>query len=117
MKLFEFAYCGNYNASLANLAALVPEKWSFGNENNNDILKNYVEHTFGRLFEENKIIEEDNYAVFNTGLFDVYYKPVYAYFIKNTVPERQKWYLGVFLYGISINCNGCHGNARKGKLF
>lgn len=58
MKLFEFAYCGNYNASLKNLSILAPEKWSFGNQKDNSILKNYVEHTFGRLYDENKIYEK-----------------------------------------------------------
>ena len=96
MKLFEYAYCGNYNSTLANLAMLSPEKWSFGDINDNSILKSYVEHTFSRLYEENKILESENYAIFNTGLFDEYYKPICAYFIKNTVPDRQKWYLDGF---------------------
>lgn len=96
MKLFEYAYCGNYNFTLANLAMLSPEKWSFGDKNDNSILKSYVEHTFSRLYEENKILESENYAIFNTGLFDEYYKPICAYFIKNTVPDRQKWYLDGF---------------------
>ena len=96
MKLFEYAYCGNYNSTLANLAMLSPEKWSFGDKNDNSILKNYVEHTFSRLYEENKILESENYAIFNTGLFDEYYKPICAYFIKNTVPDRPKWYLDGF---------------------
>ena len=92
MKLFEYAY----NSTLANLAMLSPEKWSFGDKNDNSILKSYVEHTFSRLYEENKILESENYAIFNTGLFDEYYKPICAYFIKNTVPDRQKWYLDGF---------------------
>lgn len=96
MKLFEYAYCGNYNSTLANLAMLSPEKWSFGDKNDNSILKSYVEHTFSRLYEENKILESENYAIFNTGLFDEYYKPICAYFIKNTVHDRQKWYLDGF---------------------
>ena len=96
MKLFEYAYCGKYNSTLANLAMLSPEKWSFGDKNDNSILKSYVEHTFSRLYEENKILESENYAIFNTGLFDEYYKPICAYFIKNTVPDRQKWYLDGF---------------------
>lgn len=96
MKLFEFAYCGNYNATLTALAIIAPEKWSFGEKHDNSILKNYVEHTFGRLYEENKVCERENYAIFNTGLFDTYYKPICAYFIRNVVPNRQKWYLDGF---------------------
>lgn len=96
MKLFEFAYCGNYNASLANLAILAPEKWSFGSQNDNNILRNYIEHTFSKLYDENKVIEETDYAIFNTGLFDTYYKPIYAYFVKNSILNRQNWYLDGF---------------------
>lgn len=96
MKLFEFAYCGNYNKSLANLAALAPEKWSFGNQNDNRILKSYIEYTFSKLYDEGKVIEGTNSAIFNTGLFDTYYKPICAYFVKNFVPNRQKWYLDGF---------------------
>lgn len=29
MKLFEFAYCGNYNASISNLSLLAPEKCNY----------------------------------------------------------------------------------------
>ena len=58
MKLFEYAYCGNYNASVNSLAMLAPEKWSFGSNNDNSILKNYIEHTFCRLLEENKVMEK-----------------------------------------------------------
>lgn len=58
MKLFDFAYCGNYSSSLAALAMLAPEKWSFGTQNDNSILKSYIEHTFSKVFEENKVIEE-----------------------------------------------------------
>ena len=77
------------NDSIASLSVLVPEKWSFGNQNNNGILKNYIEHTFWRLCEEGKVIEKDDCAIFNTGLFDTYYKPICAYFVKNRTPNRQ----------------------------
>jgi hypothetical protein len=30
MKLFEFAFCQNYNVKIAALAGMCPEKWSFG---------------------------------------------------------------------------------------
>lgn len=58
MKLFDFAYCGNYNDSIASLSVLVPEKWSFGNQNNNGILKNYIEHTFGGFAKKAKLLKK-----------------------------------------------------------
>ena len=60
------------------------------------ILKGYLEHTFQRVYEEGKILETREYAIFNTGLFNRYYQPVYAYFIPNLVPDRQRWYLEGF---------------------
>lgn len=96
MKLYEYAYCGNYNATLENLAILAPEKRSFGDRCDNSILKNYIEHTFARVYEEKKIFETDTYAIFNTGLFDAYYKPICAYFVCNKIQDRQKWYLDGF---------------------
>lgn len=96
MKLFEFAYCGNFNSLIVNLAAMCPEKWSFGTVDDCGILKNYIDYTFRRVYEEGKVICESSYAIFNTGLFNEYYKPVCAYFVKNKVPGRQDWYLDGF---------------------
>ena len=96
MNLFEYTYCGNYNRQIQNLSRIVPEKWSFDGSDDNGILKGYLEHTFQRVYEEGKILETREYAIFNTGLFNRYYQPVYAYFIPNLVPDRQRWYLEGF---------------------
>ena len=77
MNLFEYTYCGNYNRQIQNLARIVPEKWSFGGNDDNGILKGYLEHTFQRVYEEEKLLETEEYAIFNTGLFNMYYQPVY----------------------------------------
>ena len=81
INLFDFTYCGDYNRQIQNLARMVPEKWSFSDTDDNGILKGYLEHTFKRLYEEQKVWEKKNYAIFNTGLFNYYYQPIYAYFI------------------------------------
>ena len=96
INLFDFTYCGDYNRQIQNLARMVPEKWSFSDTDDNGILKGYLEHTFKRLYEEQKVWEKKNYAIFNTGLFNYYYQPIYAYFIPNLVPDRQRWYLEGF---------------------
>ena len=103
MKLFDFAYCGNYNALLGNLAVLSPEKWSFGDSMDNSILKNYIEYTFRRVYDEKKVNFETDYAVFNTGLLDKYYSPICAYFVKNKVLQRQTWYLDGFYTEYQLN--------------
>ena len=109
MNLFDFTYCGNYNRQIQNLSKLVPEKWSFDDTEDNGILKGYLEQTFKRVFEEGKILIEKDYAIFNTGLFNRYYQPVYAYFVPNLIPDRQKWFLDGFyteyhLLRTGINC-------------
>lgn len=96
INLFDFTYCGDYNRQIQNLARMVPEKWSFSDTDDNGILKGYLEHTFKRLYEEQKVWEKKNYAIFNTGLFNYYYQPIYAYFIPNLVPDRQPWFLDGF---------------------
>lgn len=96
MNLFEYTYCGNYNRQIQNLSRIVPEKWSFDGTDDNAILKGYLEHTFQRIYEEKKLMETDEYAIFNTGLFNLYYQPVYAFFVPNLVPDRQKWFLEGF---------------------
>lgn len=97
MNLFDFAYCAKFPSSLFYLSQLVPEKWSFADKTDLSILKNYILHTFSRLYDEGKVIEEDSYAIFNTGLFDLYYKPVFAYFIPNLNQDKQKWFLDSFI--------------------
>lgn len=96
MNLFDFTYCGNYNRHIQNLARMAPERWSFGYNGDNGILKGYLEQTFKRVYEEGKVLEEKQYAIFNTGLFNYYLQPVYAYFVPNLVPDRQAWYLDGF---------------------
>ena len=96
MNLFDFTYCGNYNRQIQNLSRIVPEKWSFGDSNDNGILKGYLEYTFKRVYEEGKILFHKDYAIFNTGLFNHYYQPVFAYFVPNLVPDRQEWFLDGF---------------------
>ncbi|MDQ9826330.1 DUF3825 domain-containing protein, partial [Acinetobacter sp. 163] len=83
MDLFDFTYCGNYNRQIENLARMAPERWSFGEGQDKGILKGYLEHTFHRLYEEGKVYENKNYAIFNTGLFNRYYQPIYAFFVPN----------------------------------
>ena len=87
---------GDYNAKINDLATLSPEQWSFKNANDNSILKNYLKYTFNKLCEENKFIEEKNYAIFNTGLFTDYYEQIYAYLEPNKKREQKKWYLKQF---------------------
>lgn len=59
MKLFDFAFCQGYDKKIQMLTTICPEKWSFGGQSDNVILKNYIEHTFLKVEEENNIIKTD----------------------------------------------------------
>ena len=82
----------------------------------NGILKGYLENTFRRLYEEGKVTEEKEYALFHTGLFNQYYQPIYAYFVPNIVPDRQKWYLEGFYTDYSLLKIQNQGSSAQGKL-
>ena len=106
MNLFTFAYCADYEMKIANLASLSPEKWSFGASPENTILKNYIKHTFLKLEEEAKILAESEYALFNTGLYTVYYEPIFGRFVPNKIPDRQRWFLEGFYTSYQLGMIG-----------
>lgn len=80
------------------------EDWDFKDPKYKDpfkplpILYNYINFTYDRLLEENKIaITADEEAMcFNTGLQTPLDSDIYAYFVRNNInrinPEKQKWY-------------------------
>lgn len=117
MNLFDFTYCGNYNRQIQNLAHLAPEKWSFDDSGDCGILKSYLEHTFHRLLEEKKVKEEKSYAIFNTGLFNLFYQPIYAYFVPNLVPNRQPWFLDGFYTDYNLLMMGITDLPEKANYF
>lgn len=86
---------------LANEMAL-KEQWEFRGEKDPrypyPILCRYLKWTFFRLVKENKILDKSPYSVFNTGLVDKRYFPIYAFFeeIKNPEKESPKWILKDF---------------------
>jgi hypothetical protein len=106
MTLFDFAWCKDYDMKISALAGLCEEKWSFGANSDNVILKNYVEHTFYKLLEEHKVLENTTYSVFNTGLYTEFYEPIYAYFTMNRIPDRQKWFFDSFYTPYSLTSLG-----------
>lgn len=106
MKLFDFAFCHEYDMKLRELSCICPEKWSFGTSSDNTILKNYIEHTFMKLQEEGNVAERDAYAIFNTGLFTDYYEPIYGYFVRNKNEGRQKWFLEAFYSSYQVSMMG-----------
>lgn len=103
MTLFNYAYCGNFSKKLPYLAELTKEKWSFRDKNDLKILENYIFHTFSKVYDEKKVIETKDYAIFNTGLFDSYYTPIYCCFtLNNRTDTSKKWYLSGFYNEFNI---------------
>ena len=72
----------------------LPERWTYSIEDENypnPILAKYLKWTFVKLMRENKILYSNEYAAFNTGLVDKFYKPIYAVFDKNK-NNKQTWH-------------------------
>jgi len=104
-KLIDFALIFPYNDIIKKLAdKALPETWHFGKSGveNYSILKNYFQLTFERLVFEDiahksdrdwepkiRISQDKLYCIFNTGLVDRLYEPIYAYFGRNTKPSKD----------------------------
>ena len=117
--LFDFAFCPGFEEKIGDLASLaLPETWSFDGRGDNSILKNYIKHTFMKLWDEDqqgspgKIVEKDDYAIFNTGLFTRHYEPIYAYFQRNKMEGRQPWFLEGFFSGYELASSGIRVDVR-----
>lgn len=97
MKYSEDIFCTADKLSF--LASLTGENWTTNKEGvrENNILLSYLMHTYEKLFKENKIFisEDEKYSIFNTGLFNSYFEPIYAYLEPNKSkrPNFSKWYL------------------------
>lgn len=99
-KLISFALIYPYNDVIKALAEkALPESWHFGGTGveNYSILKNYFQLTFERLVYEDVLHKDQpewktkirysadkKFCIFNTGLVDRLYEPIYAYFARNT---------------------------------
>ena len=114
-NLFEWAFV--HEDKITSLAEdlAIREKWYFGEKEPAEcrkkygVLFKYLNHTFGKLSDENKILYseegEDEFAAFNTGLVDKKYEYIYALFEKNRIrnqnPDKPEWFLkGFFVAGI-----------------
>lgn len=101
-----------YNFAIKQLANLaLHEDWFYGtyDDGRYQILKNYFQQTFLRLQVEDeehkndqtwtpKILFAERNAIFNTGLVDEVYEPIYAVFNKNPNKlDSRKWVFWKFM--------------------
>lgn len=99
---------------LAELAK--PEKWNFqsdefrADKRQFPILDSYLNHTFRRLLEQDKIVYsfDDTLAAFNTGLQTTSEKDIFALFYRNKSAQIRKqadWTLLMFVDSFSEKLN------------
>lgn len=90
---FAFVFVPDELARLADLAE--PENWQSADMPDNDyaVLYQYLKYTYDRAYRENKIVysEDGEACCFNTGLVTELQQEIYAYFLKNTTPDKQQW--------------------------
>jgi hypothetical protein len=62
-------------------AASIPERWTYQDYNTkqrNPVLRAYLEYTFQRLKEQNKLMTAGDKVIFNTGLINLWFKEIYV---------------------------------------
>ena len=86
------------------------ENWDFGSDGPGEkkILKDYLYLTFYKAWIDGLVTENENGAVFNTGLVDNAYDDIYCYLEPNSGSDfcRRKWKFGYF---------ACPGKDVRGK--
>lgn len=84
VDLLQFMFMGNLDKNLELLEEMcLEEEWNSYNRNDRNILRNYLFYTFYRLCDEDKVIETNEYCVFNLGLLNKFYEELYVYAIPN----------------------------------
>lgn len=88
--LLEYAYMGKLSQTLEDLKSMaIPENWEYKDAKAPlPILHNYLNHTFARIREENKLLISDDYSCFNTGLVTVNQEEIIALFKKSGISGR-----------------------------
>lgn len=114
-SLEHFADLGYWQDFLKELADLaLPERWDSDNRRYGRyfILKKYMQYTFYRLLQEEKVcISQDRqFAAFNTGLVNNHYDDIYACFVPNPQKGKEEWKFEGFAMA------GIRGKNGYGKL-
>jgi hypothetical protein len=72
MRIFDFAKIADWDDRLEALAGVAePERWTYlhaPSQSPLPVLSSYIQYTFLRAFDQQKIVEGDRLACFNTGL-------------------------------------------------
>ena len=95
MKLFDYGWFKDCHGCIEELKSMaMKEDWDYKKNpiGKNPILENYIRHTFVKVYEEGKVLEQHGYAIFNTGLVTDYQEEIYGLFQKNRRPGTIQWF-------------------------
>lgn len=101
-QLFDYSYAHNFDYKIEMLSYLAAkENWQYRHTESNDshpILRNYINHTFSRIFQEEKIYESNDKekSCLNTGLVTENQEEIFMIFSKNKNKDKQPWFLDGF---------------------
>ena len=105
MRIFEYAKIADWEARLTTLSGIAePENWNYvaiPSKSQVPILDSYIRYTFDRAYDQQKVVEAENCACFNTGLITVNQQEIYGLFTVSETfdasrplgPDNQKWWL------------------------
>lgn len=105
MRIFDFAKVADWEDRLQTLAEMAePERWTYNtvpSEKPLPILDRYILHTFIRSYDQQRIVEADNMACFNTGLLTPAHEEIFGLFTQSETYDRtqplsatnKKWWL------------------------
>ena len=95
MKLFDYTWFSDFHGAIEELKSIaMKEDWDYKKNpiGKNPILENYIKHTFVKLYEEKKVLEQNGYSVFNTGLVTDYQEEIFAFSQYNKRQSSIKWF-------------------------
>ena len=89
----------------------LPENWDYKDDPSHSkrILSNYLKYSYYKAWLDGDVYEENGYGIFNTGLVDRAYDPIYCLLVPNRDANDvfgRKWTLGYF---------ACRGKGDNGK--
>ncbi len=104
-RIFDFAKVADWDDRLHALAEIAePERWTYLQAPSRSplpVIDNYIKYTFLRVFDQQKIVETDRLACFNTGLLTPGQEEIFALFTISETYDRtqpissinKKWWL------------------------
>jgi hypothetical protein len=105
MRIFDYAKVADWEDRLAALAEMAePERWTYRyapSQSQLPVLESYIKYTFIRAFDQQRVVEADRLACFNTGLLTPGQEEIFGVFTVSENYDRsqpitaqnKKWWL------------------------